>query len=538
VPQFKQEMEFTKDARENWTKYTITAQRTGFQPAQIVITWTDANPNYTLNMQPMRKDLAIITTPPGAAVSIDGEAVGVSPLIDHDRAFNYDIDANEYVPRKVHVTKPGYDPVDSTISWDDGKADYQIDLKPKTKSVKINTDPAGAVVTIDGTPVPAGDDGVPTTTLAYVPTDEKGDLPTYVATISKKTDETEWYPTTMPIGWDDGKTSYSATLKEVKTRPVALLSVSMVRNSDGIWEVSPRESMTIAMKDTSESPGKEPPTRVYVAPPGVSIGTLTVSPTGTQVLFTTLSGTKSDFRSQIFAISADGVGGVQEVTNGKALDLMPSYSPDGDGIVFSSNRAGRRLNIWRKSLSGGQGIEQLTNGQEQDIWPMIDAGPKPRLFYEALSDSLADGQLYCGQVEGGLPTNLLSTVSEPRISPKADAVVFTRVNERTGNREIYRVSDKGGDATNLTNDPDSDCYDPVYSKDGNMIAYVSDRGLDEDRHRNADIWIIDLAHPDQPIQVTTNGSVDDSPAWDPTGTAIYFRSNRGGAWGIWRVSVK
>jgi hypothetical protein len=25
--------------------------------------------------------------------------------------------------------------------------------------------------------------------------------------------------------------------------------------------------------------------------------------------------------------------------------------------------------------------------------------------------------------------------------------------------------------------------------------------------------------------------------WDPGGNAIYFRSNRGGEWGIWKVNV-
>jgi TolB protein len=100
------------------------------------------------------------------------------------------------------------------------------------------------------------------------------------------------------------------------------------------------------------------------------------------------------------------------------------------------------------------------------------------------------------------------------------------------------MSDKGGPAEVLTDTPDADSYDPVWSKDGGKLAFTSDRGVDEDRRHNPDIWLIDLAHPDQPQQVTTNGSVDDCPAWDPSGDALYFRSNRGGDWGIWRVAVK
>ena len=68
-------------------------------------------------------------------------------------------------------------------------------------------------------------------------------------------------------------------------------------------------------------------------------------------------------------------------------------------------------------------------------------------------------------------------------------------------------------------------------------AFVSDRGTDADGKHNNDIWMLDLAHPEKPTRLTTNGSWDDSPAFDPTGKILYFRSNRGGTWGIWRIAV-
>jgi Tol biopolymer transport system component len=40
------------------------------------------------------------------------------------------------------------------------------------------------------------------------------------------------------------------------------------------------------------------------------------------------------------------------------------------------------------------------------------------------------------------------------------------------------------------------------------------------------------------VRVTRNGSWDDSPAWDAGGRAIYFRSNRGGDWNVWRLELK
>ena len=449
------------------------------------------------------------------------------------------------------MDKAGYDPVDKDISWDDGKTDYEVDLAPHQKIVRILTDPPGATVTINGSPAPAGPDGVPTAQLTYVPIDDNGDLPVFTAVVTKKTAETDWYPATLLIPWQEGRSEYSVTLREITTRHVPLLNIDLERDSDGIWQIVPREVTTLAMKDISESPGREPPTLLFQAPSGFSIGSIAANPNGGQIAFTLISGTnKLDLHSQIMAMNTTGPSNIQEITDGKSLDIMPSFTPDGSQIVFSSNRAGRQLNVWRKSLDGAVGIEQLTFGDEQDLWPMIDAAPKPRLFYEVLSDSQSDPQLYMAPVDGTSRTDLATIpVSQPRVSPRADAIIFTSVNQRTGNREIYKISDRGGGTIDLTSDPDSDCYDPAWSRDGSTIAFVCNRGFANypvmdngqvvnQRQRNADIWTVDLTHPQNQVQITTNGSVDDCPAWDPSGNYIYFRSNRGGQWGIWKIAVK
>ena len=50
---------------------------------------------------------------------------------------------------------------------------------------------------------------------------------------------------------------------------------------------------------------------------------------------------------------------------------------------------------------------------------------------------------------------------------------------------------------------------------------------------NNDIWIM-RADGSQKTQLTTNGSDDVGPCWDRAGKFIYFLSNRGDAWNIWR----
>jgi Tol biopolymer transport system component len=73
-----------------------------------------------------------------------------------------------------------------------------------------------------------------------------------------------------------------------------------------------------------------------------------------------------------------------------------------------------------------------------------------------------------------------------------------------------------------------------WSPDGRWIVYASNEGRDSKGRRNFDIWLM-AADGSARTQLTTNGSWDDSPCWDRAGELVYFRSNRGAAWNIWRL---
>jgi Tol biopolymer transport system component len=250
-----------------------------------------------------------------------------------------------------------------------------------------------------------------------------------------------------------------------------------------------------------------------------------------------LTADKDDFRSQIRSISTQGTGGESQLSDGRSLELQPTYTPDGSQIVFSSNRAGK-MSIWSMSATGAPGMTQLTLGDTNDLWPSVDADPKPRLYYERLVDTRPDPRLYMTQLGTTIRTDLTTQSGmQPRVNPKGDSIVFTHVNPKTGKRDIYRMSNKGGTMENHTNTPDDDESDPVWNRDGTKIAFASNRGMNEEKQHNYDIWVLDLSRSERAVQVSSNGSWDDCPAWDPNGGAIYFRSNRGGEWGIWKINV-
>jgi Tol biopolymer transport system component len=536
VASASRDLEFTVDAKDVWTSHVVRAERPGWKVAERTVAWSDTATTFELVLQPMTKNLSITSDPPGAKVKLAGREVGVTPLAIADHPFPVDPETGEVAAQTLELDKAGYDPVQATIAWEGGKSDYAVRIPPRSRIVRFVTDPPGGVVTIAGAELKRDADGVSMAELTFVPTDEAGALPTYTATISRKTADTEWYPRQVEVTWDRAQAEYRVPLREVLTRPVPLLELVMERTDEG-WRAVPKRTQTIAMKDLTEGPGRMPPTQLTELPKGTVIDSLALSPDGSKIVYSIIqSGKPEDLRSQIMVMNSDGSGGAQMFTDGRSLDTTPSFTAGGDQIVFSSNRGGRNLAVWSMSAVGAPGITQLTTGDTNDLWPSIDGDARPRLYYQAFVDTRPDSRLYMTQLGTTIRTDLTYIGgSQPRVSPKADAVIFTAVNSQTRTRDIYRMEDRGGEPQNITNTPDIDEFDPAWNRDGSRIVFSADRASDPETGKNLDIWMIDVAQPERPVQITTNGSRDDSPAFDPTANFVYFRSNRGGDWSIWKA---
>jgi TolB protein len=218
--------------------------------------------------------------------------------------------------------------------------------------------------------------------------------------------------------------------------------------------------------------------------------------------------------------------------------MTPTYSPGGDMIYFASNRVGRRMSIWQVAATGTPPIMQKT-ADANDLWPSIDSDPQPKMYYESRIDARTEPRLFSKLLGTATQTDLTRIGGgEPRVSPRNDQVLFSSANDKTGKRDLFVVPATGGTAQKLTDTPDVDECNPVWDRDGSRIAFASDAGKDPDGRHNYDIWVMDMKDPKHPKQLTTNPSRDDLPVWDPTGRSIFFRSNRGSEWGIWRMQVK
>lgn len=101
-------------------------------------------------------------------------------------------------------------------------------------------------------------------------------------------------------------------------------------------------------------------------------------------------------------------------------------------------------------------------------------------------------------------------------TPETATLVF--MSNRDGNAEIYSVSGRSREWTNLTRSSASENW-PEWSPDGRKIAYQSNR------HGKLDIWVMN-SDGSEAKRLTDNPAHDYLPSWSPDGEKMTFASWR------------
>jgi Tol biopolymer transport system component len=178
----------------------------------------------------------------------------------------------------------------------------------------------------------------------------------------------------------------------------------------------------------------------------------------------------------IYVTNADG-SGLRQVTTGPAFDSDPSFSPDGERIVFDRRTAAGPSRIFVVGLDGS-GLHALTDGSSS-AWDPVFTPNGRRIVYAGDGDSDARtdrSDIWAMGPDGADQRVLIDGVrneSEPDVSPNGRAVVFAsnRFHEsniyvaRANGRHVRPVTHNRGDCFRGT------CYvSPTWAPDGRHIA--------------------------------------------------------------------
>lgn len=166
------------------------------------------------------------------------------------------------------------------------------------------------------------------------------------------------------------------------------------------------------------------------------------------------------------------------------------------------------------------------------VLPTPASGVAPgNIVYMARPNEAEPWAIYRMRSDGSDPTRLTQTTSEetlPVWSPDGRMIAF--VSNRDGNREIYTMHADGSNQVNLTRNA-ADDWTPCWSPSGQKIAFASYRD------GNWEIYTMN-ADGTEPRRLTNSPSAEYSPAWSPDGRTIACVSAVDGNLEIYAVAVE
>lgn len=236
------------------------------------------------------------------------------------------------------------------------------------------------------------------------------------------------------------------------------------------------------------------------------------SPDGNWILFESDRNHPTNFDQ--YRMSPDGRM-IQRLTTTAQLDCCGSWSPDMTQIAFHSARDG--VTTQQTQVNGGNREIYIMDVDGSNQYRITDyvgwdccASWSPSGDWIAFqSDRGNAGRSLFVMRPDGSDVRLLARQSSQdpisRWSPDGEWILFT--GDFNGFGDVYRIRPDGTDLEPLTTDPAYDCC-ASWSPDGNWIAFASER------LGNRDIY---LMRPDgsELTRLTNHPAIDHYPTWSP-----------------------
>ena len=226
-----------------------------------------------------------------------------------------------------------------------------------------------------------------------------------------------------------------------------------------------------------------------------------------------VAGDKRD--SDVWMASIDGKQDLRVTTSTEA-ETSPKWSPDGKYLSFLSSRPGKTKGsqVWVIDRRGGE-ASQLTDVKGRlTYYEWSPDSKKLALILREEDDDKKDEKKPDGTPVAEKPKAIVID----RYAFKRDGAGYLSGAKRT---RIF-LYDIEGKKSELVTNGNFDEVAPVWSPDGKLLAFGSNRDADGDRVPNSDVWVVEAKAGSAPRRLTTFTGNDSQPVWSPDGKSIAY----------------
>jgi len=221
------------------------------------------------------------------------------------------------------------------------------------------------------------------------------------------------------------------------------------------------------------------------------------------------------------------------------IEEFPAWSPDGRQVLYAA-QVGAVRKLFRRDLGGGAAV-QVTRGVYDDLQPCWSPDAARIVFLRAReaghklqpSDPFGvwDGaDVWSLELRTGKEERLVENAANPALSPDGARIAVDA--QWAGPRRLWLVDASGHNPVQASTDSSDEVQHlaPRWSPDGKKIVFQNAQ------RTKYDVRVLDLEKKTL-VTVTDDFPADVRPVWAPSGRFIYFTSDRGGNYNIWRVPV-
>lgn len=262
--------------------------------------------------------------------------------------------------------------------------------------------------------------------------------------------------------------------------------------------------------------------RTLTSPSSTYAGDLepTFSPDGNTLLFSRIQQVGVE---DLFTLPFDGNSPATQLTN-LSIAGAAAWLPRNQGILFSAGDYRGTRHLWN-TKPGGQPTKITSIGEDAVNIAATNHNGQTRLVY---SKEILDENIWQLDLKSRHSELLLASTRadyNPNISPDSSRITF--VSNRSGNSEIWTAAIDGSKPVQLTSFAGKLTSNPKWSPDGQRIVFDSRVGDGQPR-----VYLINANGGNQ-TRLTEEPASE--PTWSRDGQWIYFTADSKGRREIWKI---